>query len=399
MSRIQIDRCNDIGFYEDNGNIKMIKQQQMGSKIRNLRKWLRLSQTLVGEYLGISKSAVSALESGRAITVEEVRKLSLLFRCDPNSLFGLDLTPVDSLDLKFETRLNNTQNIANHDLKEIENLSQTLKQVVPFGTLKPPQSISRSTSPQKAAEDIGTVFDCSTPVDIYSLLILVGLYPRFSALEGLAGALVRVENSGATAYGVLINSDQPEERMRFSAAHELGHYLLGHLASEESYHASLKSQWRNSKESDADAFAATLLMPRSHIEQWFLNAKNIDEFKIVKLADQLQVSYQAILHRLLELGCIARLEYDKYSKLKPTEIKQQLQLNQKVKEKNFQVKVLDSLYSTLHDSFKRTPDSIRWMQEAAYSHYCTTTKLDNRTSDVKEVYEAVALWMADKHSF
>lgn len=371
---------------------------QMSSKIRDLRKWLRLSQTLVGDYLGISKSAVSALESNaRAITVDELSRLSLLFRCDPNSLFGLDLTPVDRFELKFETRLNNTQDVAVQDLKEIKNLSETLKHIVPFSELLSPQTLAKAKSPQKAAEELSANLNCGTPVDIYSILLRVGLYPRFSALEGLAGALVRTDSS--EVFGVLINSDQPEERMRFSAAHELGHYVLQHLSLDESFHASLKSQWRSSKESDADSFAAALLMPKSFIEDWNEQQNTVDEFKIVKLADRLQVSYQAILHRLLELGCIARVDYDKYQKLKPTEIKQKLQLNQKSKDKSFQTKELDGLYKSLQDSFKRTPDSIRWMQEAAYGHYCATTKIENRTSEVKEVYEAVALWMAERHSF
>lgn len=383
--------------------------KEIGTRIRDLRKWLRISQTTVGDFLGIPRTAVSALEaSKREIGATELIRLSRLFRCDPNSLFGLKPTPVDEAkDIEFQARINNANTtIDEHDKKELTNFSVALKALL--HNMAPNRlnavELVKSKIPQIAAEEFSKKLKLEPPVDIYSILIQVGLYPRFSALNGLAGALVRSQLDEKQIYGVLINSDQMEERMRFSAAHELAHYVLEHLNKKEVVHASPKARWRDAVESDADSFAAELLMPKEFLQKYFSkHSGQIDAMEVISLADELQVSYQAILHRLLELGHISKVDFESFSSEKPTELREVLKSQRKSKKarasKAFNPKDIESLYQTIeqYDSFINSPDCIRWLQEAAYLEYCRNTTVNDRASDVKDVYEKVAIWMAEKN--
>lgn len=71
---------------------------------------------------------------------------------------------------------------------------------------------------------------------------------------------------------VIVNDDECVQRIRFTIAHELGHYLLGHLDKPENMYI-IGRDFNNSKplqETEADMFAARLLAPACVL--WGLNA-------------------------------------------------------------------------------------------------------------------------------
>ena len=60
---------------------------------------------------------------------------------------------------------------------------------------------------------------------------------------------------------VIVNDKEPVPRIRYTIAHELGHFLLGHLGNDID---NLNREYKNIKpikESEADSFAARLLAP------------------------------------------------------------------------------------------------------------------------------------------
>ena len=376
----------------------------IGEKIKNLRKWLRISQQTVSDFLKIPRTAVSAIEKGhREINYTELVELCKLFRCDPNSLFGIKLTPVDLVPVNFKARLNKDTELSDHDKNEIANFKQFLEWQVP----KADKILSltelkhlKNMSPQRAADFFLQKFSSETPVDIYSIIIDLGIYPRFTALVDLAGAIVRTKNkdSGNEVFGILINSDQPEERMRFSAAHETAHYLLDHV--NDSFHISPIARWKDAVELDADSFAAECLMPRLAVEH---EAKKylktgISPSDAIQLADKFLVSYRAILHRLLELGLVSQVQYESHLQHKVKDLRDS-NLTKKSNTKKFDPSNIEPLFNylvnhTTNKAFINSPDCVRWLQESAYLDYSKSTKFNERATDVKDVYESVAIWLA-----
>lgn len=97
-----------------------------------------------------------------------------------------------------------------------------------------------------------------------------------------------------------VNKHHAPTRQRFSIAHEIGHYLLGHEAHDnESVHVE-QGRWllnsHNQQEQEANEFAAELLMPKFLLDRESIDA-NID---VKSLAGKYNVSEQALWIQLLD---------------------------------------------------------------------------------------------------
>ena len=99
---------------------------------------------------------------------------------------------------------------------------------------------------------------------------------------------------------IAVNSRRPACRRRFSVAHEIGHYLLGHnsLSFSESGGGMIKRESR--QERAANAFAAEFLMPKK------LLAREAHKYSLRALARRYLVSMQAMEIRLKELGLVCK---------------------------------------------------------------------------------------------
>ena len=77
-------------------------REAIGSRISELRRKRKLSARLVGEKLGVSREAITHIETGRNnITATALGKLATLFHCDIKDFFpdvpdGYGLTKVDT---------------------------------------------------------------------------------------------------------------------------------------------------------------------------------------------------------------------------------------------------------------------------------------------------------------
>lgn len=86
-------------------------------------------------------------------------------------------------------------------------------------------------------------------------------------------------------------------RRRFTVAHELGHYVLGHRNAPRDYPDSFGSRNGNLIEVHANQFAAELLMPADVVRDLALDGMNLDQ-----LAEAFAVSRVAMGHRLSNLS-------------------------------------------------------------------------------------------------
>ena len=116
---------------------------------------------------------------------------------------------------------------------------------------------------------------------------------------------------GEKAY-IRFNKEENETRQRFTIAHELGHFILHKNSKPLFVEKSEKVMYRNldsstgeiKKEREANAFAASLLMPKKFILSE-INAIPPYETIISYLSKRFKVSEQAMSFRLANLGLIS----------------------------------------------------------------------------------------------
>lgn len=146
----------------------------------------------------------------------------------------------------------------------------------------------------------------SAPVDVYRIIKDEGIALSLEEMEDDHSGLLLVENGVAA---IAVNSTHHPHRQRFSAAHELGHYILhsrgrDRLFVDKAYRRShVSSSGTDTDEIEANRFAAALLMPENLIRQ-YTGDLPITDLDICKLALKFQVSEQAMTLRLVNLGLI-----------------------------------------------------------------------------------------------
>jgi Zn-dependent peptidase ImmA (M78 family) len=156
----------------------------------------------------------------------------------------------------------------------------------------------------------------SSPVEVENLARALGVEVRYEPTDdSLSGFLLRDIKHHQAVIGV--NSKHPENRQRFTIAHELGHFLLHEgervHVDRADYGFQVKLRNNNSgkgtdiEEKEANLFAAELLMPASFIEQDLANVETLDlldDEGLKILADKYKVSTTALTFRLAYLKYI-----------------------------------------------------------------------------------------------
>lgn len=145
------------------------------------------------------------------------------------------------------------------------------------------------------------------PIPVESIIASAGIEISHKTLDGdLAGFLLRRE--GCMTIGV--NGKHSPARQRFTLAHELGHALLhdgNELHLDHGFRVNLRSQvsaaTTDLEEIEANAFAATLLMParmlRRDLEAGSIDVEDDDQ--VALLAQSYGVSRTAMTFRLMNL--------------------------------------------------------------------------------------------------
>jgi Zn-dependent peptidase ImmA (M78 family) len=146
----------------------------------------------------------------------------------------------------------------------------------------------------------------AAPVDIVRIISELGIYYREEKFFTEDSAYIAPFND---TYKIVVNADHPRVRKRFSAAHELGHYvyhrpLIGDgIGDGPLYRSENAARYSNTlitraQESQANRFAATTLMPQHLIDLLIDERHLVIPRDIPKLAATLEVSEQALKIRL-----------------------------------------------------------------------------------------------------
>jgi Zn-dependent peptidase ImmA (M78 family) len=139
-----------------------------------------------------------------------------------------------------------------------------------------------------------------TPVRIDEMIIDFGLRLEREPLDDQVSGFIERQADGS--YKIVVNSVHPQTRQRFTAAHELGHYiyhrdLLGDGVGDNRAYRAEGTGRTNAKiqpkhERQANSFAANVLMPRHRLTD------NIHDQQTSDLAKKFGVSQDAMRIRL-----------------------------------------------------------------------------------------------------
>lgn len=169
-------------------------------------------------------------------------------------------------------------------------------------------NIRKNNMYTKAKQEIKKMLDSfsitSAPINIEAIVKKLGIEISYAPSIDYSGILIR-KSDGCVLMG--INNNESLGRMRFSTAHELGHYLLHKDSVTIDYRSKQHLTKKPKKEVLADYFAANLLMPEIFIKEDFKNSTKNGVFfeqNLIELADKYQVSNEAMKYRLINLKLI-----------------------------------------------------------------------------------------------
>lgn len=124
------------------------------------------------------------------------------------------------------------------------------------------------------------------------------LFEELDGYEDVAGLLVK----DGTEWFIYTNNKDSAFRQRFTIAHEIGHYVMNHIAETAEHDViwrdKVSMQGKDKKEMCANAFAAELLMPSVLVRRLVRKG-----YSIADMAYEFRVSITAITNRLNNLGC------------------------------------------------------------------------------------------------
>ena len=138
------------------------------------------------------------------------------------------------------------------------------------------------------------------PVDVNAIAMDLGIRVYYDQGLGrdVSGRIERnAKLGGPSGYSIFINVREISERQRYTLAHEIAHFvmhkdLIGDGVTENAMH---RGPFRDSDEREADAMAATIIMPENLIREAYRTHKAVG-----KMAELFGVSYDAMHIRLVK---------------------------------------------------------------------------------------------------
>jgi Zn-dependent peptidase ImmA (M78 family)/transcriptional regulator with XRE-family HTH domain len=267
----------------------------VGRRIKEAREAQHWSQGELARRLGLTQTAISYWESGkRSPGLDDLVQLAHALERDVSFFFPSDQPGRPSIRAVLRATAERL------DRAELDRALQGLVDDAERNPAPPAEfRISPSRGPAGAARELlqkaGAV---NPPVDVEKLARRCGVRVLRRAFEDDLSGLVIVLDDGAI---IGVNEQQSKVRQRFTIAHELAHYVLGH---HDRFHIDLGPSpehgdppgydWRS--ERAANEFAAELLMPTGMMLEASRQSSSVPQ-----LARTFKVSELAMGYRLVNL--------------------------------------------------------------------------------------------------
>ena len=176
---------------------------------------------------------------------------------------------------------------------------------------------------QRQLQKIGASYE--DPIDVFGEIERRPLWLLFEPLDKLYGVYIRK----GQAAGVNVHSGHPVTLQRFTAAHELGHHVLGHALSIDSAD-NIMGNSQSYQELAAQSFAANFLMPLQLINRLLRRigldhtAKGLTPVQAYQFSTMADASYAAMIVQLEMFKKITRVQAAEWRNLRPMNLKAEL---------------------------------------------------------------------------
>jgi hypothetical protein len=165
-------------------------------------------------------------------------------------------------------------------------------------------------------------------IDVFDLAKTVGVEVRFAKIASMEGMYLHRETPV-----ILIASERPAGRQRFTCGHELGHHVFADASRiDELFEESGDRRQCTDEESRADMFAGLLLMPKTAVLHAFsargLNIREATAVDVFRVSCWLGVGYSTLLkHLKYDLHLMSEDQFDELIKHSPKAIRESLLAN------------------------------------------------------------------------
>ncbi|GEM_PF-6030663 len=273
--------------------------QEIGSIIRKLRG--DRSQGWLAEQVGTQTAAISYIEKGkRPVPRNKINKFAKILGIEPNRL-----TPSKVATSEVQSGVKELQDMG-FGFRELQALPLEVKQelINYYNQLKEKHQNGSLHEDKRTAEQVANdvlkkAEIKKAPVDLNKILKKFKINLEESSTITADGVLIY--SKAQKWAGIKYRSGMTQGRMRFTIAHELGHFFLDNVDGFETS-CSVDGENKNKEqERQADAFASHLLMPK----EWALSAigKSIKGVEnILSISKQFEVSQTAAAIRLVQLS-------------------------------------------------------------------------------------------------
>ncbi len=311
--------------------------RELGERLRRSREYLGLSQGEVAEVLGISRPAITQIEAGRRkVSTLELAKLARLFG-QPYEHF-LGEVPELVEDETSQALFRAARDLTDEDRQQVLRFAQFLRNAgrapAPEGaslamtTVAQRQQARLKGSTKAVQRWVQLGLDPNFSVDIFSVIEDERVWLLFEPLDGLFGFFDRADDIA----GIVIQSKHPVRCSLLTAAHEYGHYVLGHAQSQDSRKELFSSAADLAlQEIEAQAFAAEFMMPLALVNRALDRLDLPREPRGMTAAAAYQLSsssspssYTAALTQLRQLNKLNDADVKRLAKREPIDIKMEL---------------------------------------------------------------------------
>ena len=296
----------------------------LGHRLQEARKARGLTQQQTAASLAMARTTITALEKGsRRVRPDELIQLARLYARPVSSLVG-SREPVTDFAVQFRAaqggdRSGQTEEEQGQAIQDFQTLCEDYLYLETLNGSKmqrsyPPQYVIDGIPPENAAENVASSERNRLGLGDGPALRLrdilendVGIRVFYAILPSrVAGAFSYTEELGGC---ILVNVRHPEERRRWSMAHEYGHFLTSRFRSELTILGAFERV--PVSERFADAFARSMLMPAPGLQRRFHQMAQESEGRVTaaevcRIAHYYFVSVEAMMLRLEELRLLPR---------------------------------------------------------------------------------------------
>jgi Zn-dependent peptidase ImmA (M78 family) len=276
-----------------------------GERIKQVRELNGWTQTDVAKHHGVTQPFIAQIENGWTNAPDEFVQ-AFAFRTGFTRQF-FEIPPDADLplgSLLFRSRADMTEREQKALRAHASMAHEVLQRMIVGRTLKePPTRVPHAPGdPERAASiarsELGLSPEQPVKHVIYTMesagILVIGLPRAF--VSGDAFCVWAMTTMGGRRPIVVMSSDRPADRVRLSAAHELGHLVMHNpLPASPDVH------------DEANRFAGAFLLPADAFRQEITRATTLETFLSIKL--KWGISVQAAIVRAHELELITQRKY------------------------------------------------------------------------------------------